>query len=55
MRYWLERRAAIEPVISHLEADHRMHRNRYLGEKGDAVNAKRRPETLGVSGETSAD
>jgi len=38
-RKWLKRRAAIEPVISHLKSDHRMNRNHYLGETGDAVSA----------------
>ena len=35
----LRRRAAIEPVIGHLKAEHRMGRN-YLGHRaGDAINA----------------
>ncbi len=32
------RRAAIEPVIGHLKADHRMKRNFYKGITGDAIN-----------------
>jgi len=32
-------RAAIEPVIGHLKADHRMERNRLKGKRGDRLNA----------------
>lgn len=39
LRKWLKRRAAVEPVIGHLKADHRMNRNHYQGRVGDAVNA----------------
>ena len=35
----LRRRAAIEPVIGHLKADHRMDRNHLKGRTGDAMNA----------------
>jgi hypothetical protein len=35
----LRRRAAIEPVIGHLKADHRMGRNYLAHRAGDAVNA----------------
>lgn len=33
-----KRRAAIEPVIGHLKADHRLSRNFYKGDFGDAIN-----------------
>ena len=39
LRKWLKRRAAIEPIIGHLKSDHRMSRNHYQGQTGDAVNA----------------
>ena len=39
LRKWLKRRAAIEPIIGHLKSDHRMNRNHYQGQSGDAVNA----------------
>ncbi len=39
LRKWLKRRAAIEPIIGHLKSDHRMSRNHYRGQSGDAVNA----------------
>ncbi|MCH8882250.1 MAG: IS5 family transposase, partial [SAR324 cluster bacterium] len=39
LRRWMKRRAAIEPIIGHLKADHRMNRNQYRGEQGDAANA----------------
>ena len=39
LRRWMKRRAAIEPIIGHLKADHRMNRNHYRGEQGDAANA----------------
>ena len=35
----LRRRAAIEPVIGHLKAEHRMGRNYLAHRVGDAVNA----------------
>jgi IS5 family transposase len=35
----MRRRAAIEPVIGHIKAEHRMGRNYLAGEQGDAVNA----------------
>ncbi len=39
IRYWLKRRAAIEPIISHLKYDHRMSKNYLKGEEGDQINA----------------
>jgi len=38
-RFWRKRRSAIEPIIGHLKADHRMNRNHYLGRAGDQINA----------------
>jgi IS5 family transposase len=35
----MRRRAAVEPVIGHLKAEHRMGRNYLAGEHGDAINA----------------
>ena len=35
----LRRRAAIEPVIGHLKAEHRMGRNHFAHHAGDAANA----------------
>jgi IS5 family transposase len=35
----LRRRAAVEPVIGHLKAEHRMGRNYLAGRTGDAINA----------------
>ncbi len=35
----LRRRAAVEPVIGHLKAEHRMGRNHLAGRAGDAINA----------------
>ena len=35
----LRRRSAVEPVIGHLKAEHRMDRNYLAGRAGDAVNA----------------
>ena len=35
----LRRRAAVEPVIGHLKAEHRMDRNHLAGRAGDAINA----------------
>jgi len=39
IRQRLKSRSAIEPVIGHLKADHRMGRNYLLGESGDRINA----------------
>ena len=36
----LKRRSAIEPIIGHLKADHRMGRNFLKGKSGDRFNAK---------------
>jgi IS5 family transposase len=33
-----KRRAAIEPIIGHLKQDHRLSRNFYKGDFGDAIN-----------------
>lgn len=40
-RLWrmMKRRAAIEPTIGHLKAEHRLERNQLRGELGDALNA----------------
>jgi IS5 family transposase len=38
-RRWLRRRQAVEPVIGHLKADHRMDRCRLKGALGDALHA----------------
>lgn len=38
-RRWLRRRQAVEPVIGHLKADHRMDRCWLKGAEGDALNA----------------
>jgi len=35
----MKRRAAIEPVIGHLKAEHRMDRNHLKGREGDRINA----------------
>ena len=35
----LRRRSAVEPVIGHMKADHRMNRNFLIGADGDAANA----------------
>lgn len=35
----MRRRSAVEPVIGHIKAEHRMGRNYLAGEDGDAVNA----------------
>jgi IS5 family transposase len=35
----MKRRAAIEPVIGHLKAEHRMDRNYLKGPDGDRINA----------------
>ena len=34
-----KRRSAVEPVIGHLKAEHRMGRNHLIGSAGDAINA----------------
>ncbi len=36
---WMKRRAAVEPSIGHLKAEHRLERNRLKGSYGDAINA----------------
>ena len=40
-RVWkgMKRRAAIEPTIGHLTAEHRLERNRLNGTQGNALNA----------------
>ncbi len=35
----MKRRAAVEPTIGHLKAEHRLERNRLKGTAGDAINA----------------
>ena len=35
----MRRRSAVEPVIGHIKAGHRMGRNYLAGEQGDAINA----------------
>ena len=35
----MKRRAAVEPVIGHLKAEHRMDRNHLMGYAGDRANA----------------
>jgi IS5 family transposase len=37
-RKWLKRRQAVEPVIGHLKADHRMDRCWLKGSEGDALH-----------------
>jgi IS5 family transposase len=39
IRRQMRRRAAVEPVIGHLKADHRMGRNYLKGPQGDRINA----------------
>jgi IS5 family transposase len=39
LRREMKRRAAIEPVIGHLKAEHRMGRNHLKGREGDPINA----------------
>ena len=39
LRYWLKRRAAIEPTIGHLKENKRLNRNRLKGTEGDKLNA----------------
>ena len=36
---WVKRRVAVEPIIGHLKADHRMERNYLKGITGDRMNA----------------
>jgi transposase, IS5 family len=36
---WMKRRAAVEPTIGHLKAEHRLERNWLKGNAGDAINA----------------
>lgn len=38
VRRWMKRRAAIEPTIGHLKADHRLGRNHLKGNEGDQAN-----------------
>ena len=35
----MKRRAAVEPVIGHVKAEHRMDRNYHKGQDGDRINA----------------
>ncbi|KWV54696.1 transposase [Bradyrhizobium macuxiense] len=35
----MRRRAAVEPVIGHIKAEHRMDRNYLKGRPGDCINA----------------
>jgi len=35
----MKRRAAVEPIIGHLKAEHRMGRNYLKGHTGDRINA----------------
>jgi IS5 family transposase len=39
MRRWLRRRAAIEPIITHLKSDNGIDRNHLKGKDGDRLNA----------------
>ena len=39
IRREMKRRAAVEPVIGHLKAEHRLGRNYLKGRAGDRVNA----------------
>jgi len=39
LRQWMNRRAAIEPVIGHMKSKHRFGRNRLKGKMGDEINA----------------
>jgi transposase, IS5 family len=39
IRREMKRRAAVEPVIGHLKAEHRMERNYLKGRNGDRINA----------------
>jgi len=38
VKKWMKRRNAIEPVIGHQKAEHRLERNRLKGELGDNIN-----------------
>jgi transposase, IS5 family len=35
----MRRRAAVEPVLEHIKAEHRMGRNYFKGRDGDRINA----------------
>ena len=39
IRREMKRRAAVEPVIGHMKAEHRMDRNHLKGREGDRINA----------------
>ena len=39
IRREMKRRAAVEPVIGHIKAEHRMDRNYLKGREGDRINA----------------
>ena len=39
LRREMKRRAAVEPVIGHIKAEHRMDRNYLKGREGDRINA----------------
>ncbi len=39
IRREMKRRAAVEPVIGHMKAEHRMERNHLKGREGDRINA----------------
>ena len=39
IRREMKRRAAVEPVIGHIKAEHRMDRNHLKGREGDRINA----------------
>jgi transposase, IS5 family len=39
IRREMRRRAAVEPVIGHMKAEHRMDRNYLKGRDGDRINA----------------
>jgi transposase, IS5 family len=39
IRREINRRAAVEPVIGHVKAEHRMGRNYLKGPEGDRINA----------------
>ncbi|ALE40350.1 Mobile element protein [Leptospira interrogans serovar Hardjo str. Norma] len=38
-KMWMNKRSAIEPIISHLKHDHNMIRNFLKGKEGDRINA----------------
>jgi hypothetical protein len=46
IRHKINRRAALEPVIGHLKAEHRMDRNYLKGRDGDRANAMSRRRRL---------